>query len=249
MRGLDHPPGPRAGRGCDAVRIPPSQSTDYVTRPLSRRRLLIRSAAAACALLAACYHWAEVTTTWAGSGKSPIAFRHVVAVFASSNEPLRYAMENRLVGQFPNGEASYRALRSVDLDDPAAVRRALDAKAFDSAIIMSVVLADKRAFSFTAAVPAAHHPFPATMFADQWQRAWDPPFDPAFVPPNRLVAIELQIYSLTDDRLIWAGRGDPGDVKTLRSLGNAAVANLARELAREGLIAASLDGDGTRVAE
>ena len=210
------------------------------------RALIIGAAASTFAT--GCYHWAEVTTTWAGRGKRPISFQHVVTVFATSNEPLRRAMENRLAAEFSNGVSSQRVLGPTG-QDAAAVRRVFDQRRFDSAIIMTVVQADQRPVSFIAVSPKTRHPFPAGTFVEQWDRVWNPPFDPAFVPDKRLVAIELQIYSLDDDRLIWAGRGDPGDAKTLVKLGDDAVNNLTRELEREGLIAHGVEADGARIAE
>jgi len=181
-----------------------------------------------------------------------MGFDNVVTVFVSSDDRLRVAMENRLVAQFPRGTPSYRALASVDLGDAAAVRKAFDDDQFDAAIIMTVVLADPRPTSILAAgVPKSRHPLPARTIQEQWDRLWNPPFDPASVPPKRLVAIELQIYSLRDDHLVWAGRGDPGDAKAIVKLGDSAVGNLSRELAREGIVAYALPTgqDGARAAE
>jgi hypothetical protein len=202
-----------------------------------------------CALASACYHWAEVTTTWNGRGHRPIAFEHVVAIVATDNEPLRRAMEDRLVDRIPNSEASYRALSAVAVDNVIDVRRILDQDRFDTAVIMTVVQADQLPASLIAVGPKTRHPFPAATFVDQWERVWNPPFDPAFVPPKRLVAIELQVYSLSDDRLVWAGRGDPGDAKALAELSEAAVRNLPSELAREGLIAFDLGASNPRSGE
>jgi hypothetical protein len=133
-------------------------------------------------------------------------------------------------------------LASTGPDDVAAVRRVLDDQRFDSGIIMTVVLADLRPSSLLAAnLPRSRHSFPARTFGEQWDRVWNPPFDPALVPNKRLVAIEVQVYSLADGQLVWAGRGDPGDAKTIAKLGDSAIGNLTRELAREGILALGLE--------
>jgi hypothetical protein len=233
--GSDSPPGLNAGRRCRWV--------------LHAHGLVRIAAAAACVTATACYHWAEVTTTWNGRGHRPISFEHVVAIFATDDASLRRALEDRLVDHFPNGEPSYRALAKIAPGNVAGVRGKLDDDRFDSAIIMTVVWADSLPPSFIAVLPRTRHPFPAAAFMDQWERVWNPSFDPAFVPAKRLIAIELQIYSLGDDQLVWAGRGDAGDAKALASLGEAAVRNLTRELAREGLIAMEPGVRDTRNAE
>lgn len=206
-------------------------------------------AAIAAAFATGCYHWAEVTTTWNGRGQRPISFEHVVTIFATSDERLRRTMEDQLVAGFPNGAASHRVLGAINPNDVDAVRRALDRNRFDSAIIMTVAQADSQPASFIAILPKPRHPLPSGTFVEQWERVWHPPFDPAIVPGKRLVAVELQVYSLDDDRLVWAGRGDAGDAKTLVQLGNAAATNLVRELTREGLIALAPRVNDTRSGE
>ena len=177
-------------------------------------------------------------------------FDNVVAVFASSDDSLRRVMENRLAAQFPRATPSYRLLASTGPNDFNADLRALDDQQFDSAIIMTVVLADPRPLSLLAAnLPRSPHPFPARTFGEQWGRVWSPPFDRALVPNKRLIAIELQVYSLSDGQLVWAGRGDPGDPKTIVKLGDSAIGNLTRELAREGILALGYDPDGSRIVE
>lgn len=214
-------------------------------RGIRWRRPLIGSAVAAFAVVASCYHWAEVTTMWGAPGHRAMHFDNVVAVFASSDDSLRRVMENRLVAQFSSGAPSYLALGSTGPHDVASVRRVLGDRRFDSAIIMTVVLADPRPSSMlAAALPLSRHPFPARTFSEQWDRVWNPPFDRALVPNKRLVAIELQVYSLNDDRLVWAGRSDPGDPNTVVKLGESAIGNLTRELAREGILALGLEPDG-----
>jgi hypothetical protein len=220
-------------------------------RELRWRRPLVRSVAvAAFGLVASCYHWAEVTTMWGAPGHRAVRFDNVVVVFASSDDSLRRTMENRLAAQFPRAAPSYRLLASTGPDDFTAVRRVLDDQQFDSAIIMTVGLADPRLLSLLAAnLPRSRHPFPARTFGDQWDRVWNPPFDPALVPNNRLVAIELQVYSLADDRLVWAGRGDPGDARNIIKLGDSAIGNLTRELEREGILALGLEPNRSFFAE
>ena len=148
-------------------------------------------------------------------------------------------MEGRLAAQFLESHSFLsRVQASTGPDDSPRFSRLLHDQQFDSAIIMTVVLADPRPISILAAdLPRSRHSFPARTFEEQWDRVWNPPFDPALVPNRRLVAIEVQVYSLSDGRLVWAGRGDPGDARTIVKLGGSAIGNLARELEREGILA------------
>jgi hypothetical protein len=114
------------------------------------------------------------------------------------------------------------------------VRDALETRAFDSAIIMSIVQTNGRR-SWTPGAPIHSPPAPALMA--EWSRVWAIPFDPAGVPPKRGIAVEVHIYSLADDRLIWAGRGDVGDARAVTDLADAAARHLPSELVREGVIA------------
>jgi hypothetical protein len=198
---------------------------------------LVRLAvAAACVFVTACYHWAELTTTWGGNGMTPrtVPFQHVLTAFVTTDPTLRRRVEDRLVALYARSEASYFTLATVDLADSTAVRRALAAGNFDSAIIMSIVQTDGRR-SWSPGAPI--HSSPAPPFMEEWVRVWGFPFDPASLPPKRGIAVELRVYSLDDERLIWAGRGDPGDARTVFSLADEAMRHLPSELEREGLIA------------
>jgi hypothetical protein len=189
-------------------------------------------AAAACVVAAGCYHWAELTTTYGGAPERGVPLQHAVTVFASSNEALRRAMENHLAQRFESAAPSYRVLVTTDVADLPAVRRVFDNGAFDSAIIMSVVQTDGlRSFTPGAAI----HTAPAPSFGREWARTWAVPFDPSKIAPKLQVAIEVRVYSLVDGRLVWAGRGDAGDARTVAHLADAATTHFPAELEREGL--------------
>ena len=158
-------------RGVQAGRCPASNHCSFFPPPRRPahnartpwRRPLVRGAAiAALALVASCYHWAEVATMWGAPGKRAMQFDNVVAVFASSDDSLRRLMENRLVAQFPRGTPSYRLLASTGTDD----RRRGPPRARRPAIRFGHHF-DRRACEPTSALiaaadpPRSPHPFPA----------------------------------------------------------------------------------------
>ncbi len=195
------------------------------------RRIVV---AAACVLAAGCYHWAELTTTWGGTGDRAMPVQRVAVVFTSRDGAFRRGMENRLILDYPRSHPSFDILDSVDVGDSAAVRRVLVTRGFDVVLIVSVVQTDGRR-SF---IPGATlHVPPAPAFGSEWVRTWADAFDPSRVAPKASVAIEVRMYSLVDDRLIWAGRGDAGYARAVTELADAAMKHLPPELEREGLVA------------
>jgi hypothetical protein len=85
---------------------------------------------------------------------------------------------------------------------------------------------------------------PYYSFAGYWRNAWGYPYDPGFVT-DRVVSIETQIYSLTNDKLLWAARSETTNPKSVNKLGDSVIKHVVKELRKEGLIAAvPCEGEG-----
>ena len=118
--------------------------------------------------------------------------------------------------ELPNTIPSYRVLKSSDMADTAGIQRRLRADGFDGAIVMRVVTVDER-LTYT---PGTYwYGAPYYSFNNYWGTAWGYPYDPGYVYANQVVTIETQIYSLTNDKLIWAGRSETTDLAHGRTAG------------------------------
>jgi hypothetical protein len=155
-------------------------------------------------------------------------------VFVTKDEALRRTLEDKMADELPNTVPSYRVLRSSDIADTAGIVRRLRKEGFDGAIIMRVVTVDTRV---TYSPGAYWYGPPYYSFSNYWGTAWGYPYDPGYVYANQIVTIETQIYSLTNEKLIWAGRSETTDPRTAGKLAHSVVGRVVRALKKDGLLA------------
>jgi len=185
----------------------------------------------------ACYHSTHLAATWRDPGARPLAFQHGVAVFVTRDEALRRTVEDKLAAQFPNVTPSYRFFPTVDTAT-ARIEMAsrLGEAGFDGAIMMRV--ADVT-ITPVYATGAYWYDRPYG-FNSYWGYAWATPYDPGYYGENRIVTIETQIYSLKDDRLIFAARSQTTNPKSAGKLTDSVIRHIRERLRKDGLLLATL---------
>jgi hypothetical protein len=190
--------------------------------------------AIATAAMASACHSTHLVASWKEPGATPLHFRKAIGVFVTKDEALRRTLEDKIADEFPNTTPSYRVLKSADMADTAGIEKRLRKQGFDGAIVMRVVTVDQR-ITYT---PGTYwYGAPYYGFNSYWGTAWGYPYDPGYVYANQIVTIETQIYSLTNDKLIWAGRSETTDPRTAGRLAHSVVGRVVRALKKDGLLA------------
>ena len=140
-------------------------------------------------------------------------------------------MEDRLAEKVPNSVQSYRLEQSGRSSDSAAIRRKFADMGFDGAVIMKVADVDAN-YVYTSGTywgPSRYG------FGYSWGNAWGYPYDPGY--PDRIVTLETQVYSLGDDRLIWAGRSETTNPRSVGKLTDSVIKHVMKALHNDGLLA------------
>jgi hypothetical protein len=193
--------------------------------------------AAALAGSTACYHSTQLAATWRDPGARPLNFQKGVAVFVTKDEAMRRTVEDKLAAKFQNVIPSYRILPAIDSTiSRAEVTSQLREAGYDGVIMMRVA-------DVTIApvyVPGSYWYDRPYGFNYYWGYAWATPFDPGYVTENRIVTIETQIYSLPDDRLVFAARSETTNPRSARRLTDSVIRHIRDRLHKDGLIAALL---------
>lgn len=192
----------------------------------------------------ACYHSTQLAATWRDPGAQPLHFRHGVAVFATRDEALRRTVEDKLAAQFPNVTPSYRFLPTVDTSIARAeVADRLRAEGYDGVIMMRV--AD---VTITPVYTTGSYWYDRPYgFNSYWGYAWSTPYDPGYYVENRIVTIETQIYSLPDDRLIFAARSETTNPRSAGRLTDSVIRHIRERLRKDGLLLAILTATMSRL--
>lgn len=190
-------------------------------------------AAAALAVgLAGCYHSTQLANTWRDPSAGPLRFQKTVVAFATTDETLRRIVEDRLAARVPNAVQSYRLEPSAKAPDSSAIRRRFADLGFDGAVIMRVADVDTR-ISYPYGTYWYGRPY---SFGSYWGSAWGYAYNPAYVYADRVVAIETQIYSLNDDKLVWAGRSETTNPQSIGKLTDSVIKHVMKALQKDGLL-------------
>lgn len=188
----------------------------------------------AVALLALCFLRpvkADVfDTTWKASDAEPVNFagKKVVALILAVNRAPRIAAEDLLADQITSrggeGIAGHTLVSESDLQDRDKVKSLLQAAGVVGAVIMRPVLAGGR------------HTDTDTWKTPEYRRFMGFSSEPApYGEKKAKFYVEVMVYSLEQDKLIWAGKSAT-KASTVDELINNMAKGVAEQLSKDGLI-------------
>lgn len=118
------------------------------------------------------------------------------------NETVRRRVEDRLAAAYP-GKAvpSYTEFGLNELkENDEAYNQKLKSEGFDGFVMMRLVKVDKD----TRYVPGNYPPYYVT-WRGYWRYAWPNYYDPGYYTTDKTYYVEVNVYSLIRDKLIWSG--------------------------------------------
>jgi hypothetical protein len=155
-------------------------------------------------------------------------------VLVSKDNVLRRNMEDKMASHFANAVQSYRVLSNAETTDATRVLSQLHARGYDGAIVMDVA----NVSNVVTYTPGTYwYGDPYYTFAGYWGTVWGYPYDPGIASRDVVVSLETQIYSLRNDKLLWAARSETTDPKSVGKLADSVLDHVMRELHKEGLVA------------
>jgi hypothetical protein len=125
--------------------------------------------------------------------------------------------------------------------DKASVLGKLRDAGFDGAVMMRVADVSKE-LNYT----------PGTYWGDRygfagyWGNAWAYPYSPGYVTTSTIVTVETQIYSLVEDKLLFAARSETTDPANAGKLIRSIMRHIDEQLKKDGLIASSRAPSGNK---
>ena len=180
------------------------------------------------------------TSTWkapdAQAGR--LAGQKVVSVIMTPDESLRQGVEHQLALQLTRlgvqGVAAYTIVPASQMKDEAAVKAKLEEEGARAAVVMRLVGTDQQ----INAAPAMYYAGPSysTFYGGYWGYGWGGLYDPGHVKMDRILHVETLIYSLRQNKLVWAAQlklTNPTDVG--KAMGEI-VEKVAKELKSQGLL-------------
>ena len=182
-----------------------------------------------------------LTTTWKDPAATPLEFRgnKVVAIVLVKDQATRRLAEDRLAQQIAvrgaEGRALYSLIPNATPDNEQQTRAALEAAGVKGAIVMRPVLIDTET--------RVTEPYQEPSYASFWGGYYGYGFSLSYSTPReatvsetKTIFLETLVYSLEQNKLVWAGRSTTTDPETLTALIEEVAAATTAELQKQGLI-------------
>ena len=167
--------------------------------------------------LTAC-HGTDFESTWQYPSLTGLDLRHeaVGAFLLSGNEAVRRSFESNLANQLNKYgiEASpgFELLPRTDVTNKEEILTDLAGSGIDHAVFMRVVDREQEVSYIPGSgwYPGPYYdPFfwydGAFIGPGGWGGAWPPYYDPGYYRVDTIVSVETLVYSVPDQKLVWAG--------------------------------------------
>ena len=196
------------------------------------RRLLLMGLA--CTVLPACAS-TSITNSWTDPGTTgPVSFARIIVVFMSGNESVRRTAEDALV-QRVGPERAVPSYTIISQEEAQATDSSVDqlrAENFDGAIVMRVISRDQE-LSYS---PGMTYPGYYRGFYGYYGYGWPVVYDPGYLRADTVVTVETNVFSVTDDKLLWSGVSETFNPNDVANAVNDVADAASEELRRQGLL-------------
>src|SRR5277367_1986438 len=193
----------------------------------------------AALLLSACTESTVFVSTWKAPDVAVIAAgnKTVAAVFVSTDESQRRAAEDTLAADLSargaRGIASYVMLPAKQHYNADAARARLKEAGANGVVVMRVVSKDQQVTISPGAPPPRYY----GGFGPYWGNGWDYAYSQPTVYTDTLVSVETLVYSLDQDKLLWASTSRTTNPKDLATLVTEVATATVNEMTKQGLLA------------
>ena len=188
-------------------------------------------------MLFGCSSSNKITNSW----KNPDATLEsakfqTVAVFAMVKNPdMRRDVEDIIASQMPNTIAvpSYKMITNEELTDIDAVKQKLKERGMEGALVLSVRNVDRKTSYYSSGMyPSAYY-----SFGGYYNYAWNYMYDPyVYSSTNVYVDLEILIYSLKNDQLVWYGESTSVNPQNLQETISELAVSVKNQLVEDGLL-------------
>ncbi len=180
-------------------------------------------------------------STWKAPEAGPLNFKgkKVAALVISKEEGVRYGAEDALAREITArgaiGVPAYGAIPKELTQDKEKAKEFLAKAGVVGVVAMRVVGKDQEISSSPATYYAS--PYYSTFWGGGYYGyGWSGIYDPGYVRTDTIVSVETLVYSLEQDKLVWAGRSETTNPSKVGPFIQELTAKAASEMKKQGLI-------------
>jgi len=165
--------------------------------------------AAAAALLSFACATTTFQSTWKAPDAQPLRLtgQKVAAVFVSRNPSVRRraedAMAREITARGARGVPSYTVLSEDRIRDIEFAKSVFEREGFAGAVVMRVTGTETQ---YTVEPGYWAGPRYSHFWGGYWGWGWGTVWEPGYLTADKIVSVETLVYSMRQDKLIWAGR-------------------------------------------
>ena len=188
-------------------------------------------------ILMGCSTSNKITNSWKNPEASLESAKfQTVAVFAMVKNPdMRRDVEEAIASQMPNTIAvpSYKMITNEELADVDAVKQKLKERGMEGALVLSVRNVNQKTSYYSSGMyPSAYY-----SFGGYYNYAWNYMYDPyVYSNTNVYVDLEILIYSLKNDQLVWYGESTSVNPKGIQETISELAVSVKNQLVEDGLL-------------
>jgi hypothetical protein len=189
--------------------------------------------------LGACVASTTFSSTWKApdaQAVSPVG-KTVAALFVTRDEGQRRAAEDILAADLTargaHGIASYTLVPNAQRGDVEAVKATLKQAGVQGVVVMRVVGKDQT-ITYTPGYVAPPY---YGGFGPYWGYGWGRAYDPGYLQTDTYISVETLIYSLNQDKLLWAGTSRTANPSNLNKLIQEVADAAAKQMTEQGFLA------------
>ncbi len=198
-----------------------------------------------------CATGSNFTSTWKAPDAQPLRFagKKVAALIISKDESVRRGAEDELsyhlTKRGAKGIPSYALVPTEGAQDKEKAKAAFEKAGIAGVVSMRVVGKDQELNYQPGSAWAS--PWGGAYYGSFWGGAgggyyawgWGGVYDPGYLRTDTIVTVETLVYSLEQDKLIWAGMSRTSNPEHASDLIRDLVDKAAQEMRKQGLIGAA----------
>jgi hypothetical protein len=180
-------------------------------------------------------------STWKAPEAQPLNFKgkKVAALIVSKDESVRYGAEEALAREITargaEGIAAYRIVPKEVIQDKDKAREFLEKAGVVGVVAMRAVGKEQQLTSSPGTYWGA--PYYSSFWGPgYWGWGWGAVYDPGYLRTDTIVYVETLIYSLPQNKLVWAGRSQTTNPSKVGPFIKELASKVAGELKKQGLI-------------
>lgn len=188
-------------------------------------------------ILTACSASNKISNSWKNPEATAESIKfQTVAVFAMVKNPdIRMSVEESIASQMPNTVAvpAYKIVTNEELSDINLVKQKLKERAMEGALVLSVRSVDQKTSYYSSGLyPSSYY-----SFGGYYNYAWNYMYDPyMYSSTNVYVDIEILIYSLKTDQLVWYGESTSINPESVEQTISELAVSVKNQLIEDGLM-------------